>query len=103
MCFRKANGSRYQSRAFLILPMCFNIGVIIGPVLGGGLADPVKNFPHLLGPGSLLGGKDGVWWMRHWPYALPNVLSAMFIFASLLAVFFGLDEVNPRAAIHRIR
>lgn len=25
---------RYQSRAFLLLPMCFNIGVIIGPVLG---------------------------------------------------------------------
>lgn len=85
---------RYQSRAFLILPMCFNIGVIIGPVLGGSLADPVKNFPNLLGPGSLLGGKDGVVWMRHWPYALPNVLSATFIFASLLAVLFGLDEVG---------
>lgn len=25
---------RYQSRAFLLLPMCFNIGVVIGPVLG---------------------------------------------------------------------
>ncbi|RMJ26520.1 MFS multidrug transporter [Aspergillus sp. HF37] len=88
---------KYQSRAFLILPMCFNIGVIIGPVLGGSLADPVKNFPRILGPGSLLGGKDGVWWMRHWPYALPNVLSAIFIFASLLAVFFGLDETHDVA------
>lgn len=25
---------KYQSRAFLILPMTFNIGVIIGPILG---------------------------------------------------------------------
>lgn len=25
---------RYQSRAFLLLPMCFNIGVVIGPILG---------------------------------------------------------------------
>lgn len=25
---------KYQSRAFLLLPMCFNIGVVIGPVLG---------------------------------------------------------------------
>lgn len=25
---------RYQSRAFLLLPMCFNIGVVIGPLLG---------------------------------------------------------------------
>ena len=90
---------KYQSRAFLILPMCFNIGVIIGPILGGGLADPVKNFPWLFGPGSLLGGKDGVWWMRHWPYALPNVLSAIFIFASLLAVFLGLDEVGISSSL----
>lgn len=75
--------------------MCFNIGVIIGPILGGILADPVKSYPKLLGPGSLLGGKDGVWWMQHWPYALPNVLSAMFLFCAAVAVFLGLDEVCP--------
>lgn len=75
--------------------MCFNIGVIIGPILGGSLADPVHSFPSIFGSGSFIGGKDGVWWMEYWPYALPNVLSALFIFSSLLAVFFGLDEVSP--------
>lgn len=74
--------------------MCFNIGVIIGPILGGSLADPVNSFPWLFGPGSTLGGEDGIWWMQRWPYALPNVFSAIFIFTSLLAVFFGLDEVS---------
>lgn len=74
--------------------MCFNIGVIIGPILGGSLADPVSSFPKLFGPHSVLGGEDGVWWMQHWPYALPNVLSAIFIFMSLLAVLLGLDEVS---------
>jgi hypothetical protein len=74
--------------------MCFNIGVIIGPILGGSLADPTHSFPQLFGPGSVFGGKDGVWWMQRWPYALPNVLSAIFIFASLNAIFFGLDEVS---------
>jgi MFS family permease len=74
--------------------MCFNIGVIIGPILGGSLADPVHSLPQFFGPGSLLGGKEGVWWMQRWPYALPNVLSAIFIFASVLAVFLGLDEVR---------
>ncbi|OQD70597.1 hypothetical protein PENDEC_c022G00086 [Penicillium decumbens] len=88
---------KFQSRAFLLLPMCFNIGVIIGPVLGGSLADPVNNFPKIFGPGSVFGGKEGVWWMEHWPYALPNVLSAIFIFASLLAVFLGLDETHETA------
>ncbi|KAJ5175153.1 uncharacterized protein N7482_001030 [Penicillium canariense] len=88
---------KYQSRAFLLLPMCFNIGVIIGPILGGSLADPVHSFPQLFGPGSVFGGKDGVWWMQRWPYALPNVLSAIFIFMSLLAVFLGLDETHEVA------
>lgn len=74
--------------------MCFNIGVIIGPILGGSLADPVGSFPQLFGPGSVFGGKEGVWWMQHWPYALPNILSAIFISMSLLAVFLGLDEVS---------
>lgn len=74
--------------------MCFNIGVIIGPILGGSLADPVNSFPKIFGPGSIIGGKEGVWWMERWPYALPNVLSAVYIFSSLLAVFLGLDEVS---------
>jgi hypothetical protein len=74
--------------------MCFNIGVIVGPILGGSLADPVRSFPRIFGPGSLFGGKEGVWWMQQWPYALPNVLSAFFIFFSVLAVFLGLDEVS---------
>lgn len=74
--------------------MCFNIGVIIGPIFGGTLADPLRTFPQLFGPGTVFGGKDGVWWMRQWPFALPNVLSAIFILASLIAVFLGLDEVS---------
>lgn len=73
--------------------MCFNVGVIIGPIFGGMLADPAGSYPGLFGPGSLLGGEGGVWWMQHWPFALPNVLSAIFIFFSLIAVFLGLDEV----------
>ncbi|KAJ5733192.1 hypothetical protein N7533_013639 [Penicillium manginii] len=88
---------KFQSRAFLLLPMCFNIGVIIGPILGGSLADPVNSFPSLFGPGSALGGQDGVWWMQRWPYALPNVLSAIFIFMSVIAVFLGLDETHETA------
>ncbi|KAL1999153.1 hypothetical protein VTN02DRAFT_4962 [Thermoascus thermophilus] len=88
---------KYQSRAFLLLPMCFNVGVIVGPILGGILADPVRSYPSLLGPGSLLGGKDGVWWMRRWPYALPNVLSALFILVAAVAVFLGLDETHETA------
>lgn len=79
--------------------MCFNVGVIIGPIMGGALADPVHNFPGLFGPGSIFGGKDGVWWMQHWPYALPNLVTATFILLSWSTVFLGLDEVRSRKTL----
>lgn len=74
--------------------MCFNIGVVIGPILGGSLANPIENHPGLFGPGSLLGGKDGVWWMRQWPFALPNLVCAFFLVISWTLAFLGLDEVG---------
>ena len=83
---------KYQSRAFLLMPMTFNIGVIIGPLLGGLLADPVGTYPGIFGPGGTLGGKNGIWWMMHWPYALPNVINAIFLTVSALALVFGLEE-----------
>ncbi|RSL59539.1 hypothetical protein CEP54_007252 [Fusarium duplospermum] len=43
---------RHQARAFLLLPMCFNVGVIIGPLLSGFLADPINALSSLFGPGS---------------------------------------------------
>lgn len=85
---------KFQSRAFLLLPMTFNIGVIIGPILGGLLADPVGSYPSLVGPGSTFGGKDGVWWMQRWPYALPNLVSAVFLSFSALTLTLGLEEVS---------
>ena len=84
---------KFQSRAFLLLPMCFNIGVIIGPVLGGFLSEPVTSYPRIFGEHSLFGGKNGVWWLEHWPYALPNLLSAIFLFTAAALVIFGLEEV----------
>ena len=85
---------KYQSRAFLLLPMTFNIGVIIGPLLGGLLADPVGSYPGIFGPGGSVGGKAGVWWMTTWPYALPNVVNAVFLTTSALALEFGLEETH---------
>ncbi|KAF7565771.1 PTR2, Dipeptide-tripeptide permease [Pyrenophora tritici-repentis] len=85
---------KFQSRAFLILPMIFNIGVIVGPVLGGVLADPIASYPSLFGPNSTFGGKDGVYWMKTYPYALPNLISAIFLFLSSFAVLFFLEETS---------
>lgn len=83
---------KFQSRAFLLLPMTFNVGVIVGPLLGGLLADPVGSYPGLFGPGGAFGGKEGNWLFTRWPYALPNLVNASFLAASALALVFGLEE-----------
>lgn len=83
---------RYQSRAFLLLPMTFNAGVIIGPLLGGWLADPVASYPGIFGPGGSIGGEKGVGWLIKFPYALPNVINACFLFGSAMGILFGLEE-----------
>jgi MFS family permease len=83
---------KYQSRAFLLMPMTFNIGVIIGPLLGGWLADPVSSYPGVFGPGGSLGGKEGVEWLARFPYALPNVINACFLSGAALGILFGLEE-----------
>ncbi|KAL4892487.1 major facilitator superfamily domain-containing protein [Aspergillus ambiguus] len=92
---------KYQSRAFLLLPLSGTIGAMVGPVIGGGLADPVQTYPSLFGPDSLLGGKDGVKWMIHWPYALPNLVSALVCLCATAISILGLDETHE-AARHRI-
>ncbi|KAK5987279.1 Major facilitator superfamily multidrug transporter mfsB [Cladobotryum mycophilum] len=74
---------KYQARAFLLLPMCFNIGVIIGPILGGMLSDPAGSYPSLFG---------NIEFFVKFPYAAPNILSSVFLLISALAVWLGLEE-----------
>lgn len=83
---------KFQSRAFLLLPMTFNVGVIIGPLLGGLLADPAGTYPGLFGPNGTFGGKSGVPLFMSFPYALPNIVNATFLTMSALGVVLGLEE-----------
>ncbi len=82
-----------------MFPMCFNIGVIIGPILGGLLADPAGSYPNVFG---------NVKFFKRYPYAPPNILSSFFLFAAALGVFFGLAEVFlsiqfPRLILMNVR
>lgn len=74
---------KFQSRAFLLLPMTFNIGVIIGPILGGILSDPAGSYPKLF---------KGVAFFENYPYATPNIVSSVFLLFAAAAVWLGLDE-----------
>ncbi|KAF5127766.1 putative membrane protein [Metarhizium anisopliae] len=74
---------RFQARAFLLLPMTFNIGVIIGPMLGGILSDPAGTYPRLFGH---------VRFFVDFPYAAPNIVSCVFLLLAAAAVWLGLEE-----------
>ena len=69
----------------MLLPMTFNIGVIIGPIVGGLLSDPAGTYPTLFGNIAFFGD---------YPYAAPNIVSALFLLASTLAVWLFLEEVR---------
>lgn len=59
---------------------------LIGPALGGYLAEPVSKYPFLFSKGSL--------WETY-PYLLPNVLSAaLLLLCAILGLFF-LRESHP--------
>ncbi|PSR97619.1 major facilitator superfamily domain-containing protein [Coniella lustricola] len=83
---------KYQQRAFVLLPMTFNIGVIVGPILGGLLADPAKTYPSLFGESELL---------RRFPYALPNLVSALFLVTAALSAWLRLEETLDARADRR--
>jgi hypothetical protein len=59
---------------------------IIGPVIGGYLAQPVKNYPCLFHEGTI--------WDK-FPYLLPNLVVVMFLLSSCTLGLFCLEEVHP--------
>lgn len=95
---------KYQSRAFLLLPLVFNSGMVIGLALGGCLADPIINLPWLFGPNGVLNlahDPEGVAWMREYSYALPTIFNAGVLMCSLVLAVCWLRETMPGKARRR--
>jgi len=76
------------------MPVTANVGFFLGPLLGGWLQDPARQYPSLFGPVSAFGGRTGVLWMIKYPYALPNLITAIFLLCSTLLMLFTLEEVG---------
>lgn len=81
---------KYQSRAFLILPMSFNVAGILGPILGGWLADPAVTLPDWFAPGAPFYTS----FVETYPFALPSIVNGLALFGVFLAVLFGLEETS---------
>ncbi|KAI1757970.1 MFS general substrate transporter [Xylaria castorea] len=86
---------KYQTKAFLLLPLVFNSGMVLSLALGGCLAEPVVNLPALFGPDGIFnwsGNPEGVQWTLEYPYALPALLNAFLLGTSLILAVLGLKE-----------
>ncbi|KAI4865690.1 MFS general substrate transporter [Hypoxylon rubiginosum] len=89
---------RFQTKAFLLLPLVFNAGMVASLALGGCLAEPVVNLPWLFGPDGVFnttGNPDGVPWALDYPYALPALLNAALLGFALVLAVTGLRETLP--------
>ncbi|WPH00232.1 Hypothetical protein R9X50_00305500 [Acrodontium crateriforme] len=75
----------HQARAYSVLPFVWCLGSIFGSTLGGGLADPVKNYPSLFNPGSIF---------ETYPYLLTNLVCAAVAAMSFTVGFFFLEETH---------
>ncbi|ROV89454.1 hypothetical protein VMCG_10199 [Cytospora schulzeri] len=86
---------RFQTKAFLLLPLVFNSGMVVSLALGGILAEPVANLPGLFGGDGVLnwgGEENGVRWMAEYPFALPALMDAVVLGLVLVLAVFGLRE-----------
>ncbi|KAM0275760.1 hypothetical protein ACHAQH_007446 [Verticillium albo-atrum] len=91
MVAENAMEKRFQSRAFLLLPLSFNVANVIGPPMGGLLADAPTTLPDFFGQDAIFGFR----WIQAYPYALPSLLNALFLTVVSALVFFCLEETPP--------
>ncbi|EWC46051.1 hypothetical protein DRE_04625 [Drechslerella stenobrocha 248] len=81
----------YQPRAFSVMPFVWSLGSIIGPTIGGMLAEPVEHYPKYFAKGS-------IW--DQFPYLLPNLACAIICVVGAVNGILFLDETNSQVLNH---
>lgn len=58
------------------------------------MVDPVSTYPNWIGINLVFGGAEGVKWLIRFPYALPALLSGVFMTFIGLVVFLTVKETQ---------
>ena len=83
--------SKTQARAFSWFAFTGNMGILFGPLIGGALADPARQYPGLFG---------NVSFFINYPYALPSLVVGVIGLSAVAVTAVCVEEtlVKPTAA-----
>ena len=76
---------KHQGVGFALMPTIWCVGSVIGATLGGSLADPVRSYPGLFRPGTIL---------DRFPYLLPNLVCAFVVVIGIVVGILFLEETH---------
>ncbi|CAH0018368.1 unnamed protein product [Clonostachys rhizophaga] len=84
--------SETQARAFSWFAFGGNIGLVLGPILGGIFANPVKQYPNIF---------EGIEFFEKYPYALPGIITGGICATGVIACSLYLKEtlVKEKATV----
>ncbi|KAH7337117.1 major facilitator superfamily domain-containing protein [Rhizoctonia solani] len=75
-----------QGAAFAYLPLCWSLGSLLAPALGGFLSHPAERYPSIF----------GFELFRQYPYLLPCLAGSAFPTIGIIAGILFLDESLPK-------
>lgn len=84
----------HQPRAYSIMPFVWCLGSIIGPAMGGALAQPCDNYPWLFQRGTIF---------DQFPFLLPNLVCVLVLGLGITIGILFLEETHPEKKLHRDR
>lgn len=76
----------HQPRAYSIMPFVWCLGSIIGPAMGGALAQPCDNYPGVFQRNTLL---------DRFPFLLPNLVCIVVLICGIVVGTLFLEETHP--------
>lgn len=82
----------HQPRAYSIMPFVWCLGSIIGPAMGGALAQPCDNYPWLFQRGTIFDS---------FPFLLPNVVCVVILVFGVVVGLMFLEETHPEKKFRR--
>lgn len=82
----------HKGVGFALMPAIWCVGAAIGSALGGSLADPVRGYPEIFKPGTIL---------DRFPYLLPNLVCFFIVVFAIIVGILFLEETHEDMKEHR--